>query len=836
MGLAAESKTSTFVLSAHGEMAARVRALDAAGTPLGPSSTWPPALRVALDICLNSTFPTAIYWGQDLILLYNDAWRAIPAEKHPWAFGRPAREVWSDIWHIVGPQLASVMQRGEGVALYDQMLPMLRGGAVCETYWDYSFTPIRDEHGAVLGVLNQGHETTGRVLSQRNRETELARFQALFEQAPIPTALLQGPEHVYAMANEAYLRLIGRRDILHKPVVEALPEIIEQGFGDVLDRAYRKGESYVARATPIMLRRDPMQPEEERVLDFVVQPLKDAAGGVIGVFVQAMDVTERARAEAALRASEHNLRKLNEHLETLVADRTSELSDAIKTLQALVNRMRTTLQTSFIFQGYVDPTGKLLEANAESLAAIEAQAEDVIGRYFWDTPWFTATPGMPAAVRQALMRVVRGEAFRSRVDIVLPGGVRTFDFSMRPVKDEQGEVIGIVAEAVDLTRLMQAEERLRQSQKMEAIGQLTGGIAHDFNNLLTGIIGSLDMMQRRVAQGHYDRLETYAKAALASANRAAALTHRLLAFARRQPLDPKPVDANALIGEMQDMLRRTLGERIRLNVLAAGALWLTRCDPNQLDSAILNLAINARDAMPNGGTITIETSNVEVRESDEVQVSPGEYVCIRVQDTGSGMSADVIAKAFDPFFTTKPLGQGTGLGLSMTYGFVRQSGGDITIKSTVGEGTDIRLYLPRFTGEPVRAEPSGAETGRYRTLGHRTVLVVEDDEVVRRLIVEMLAELGFAVIEARDGEAGLEALLSDRRIDLLITDVGLPKLNGRRMVELAKEHRPRLRTLYITGYAQADATMEDLGPRAALVTKPFPMEVLAQRIQEMMSS
>ncbi len=835
--MAAESETPEFLVSVPGAMAERIRELDWSRTPLGPMSYWPVPLRVALDLCLNSSFPSAIYWGEDLILLYNDAWAPIPAEKHPWALGRPAREVWSDIWHIVGPQLASVFERAQGVAVYDQMLPMVRGGTVHETYWNYSFTPIRDERGTVLGIFNQGHETTEIVFAQRSRETELARVQALFEQAPGPIALLQGPQHVYAIANEAYLRLIGRRDILGKRVADVLPEAIEQGFGAVLDRVYRTGERYLAESMPIMLRREPKRLEERRMLDFIFQPFRDAAGEITGIFVQATDVTERARAEAALRSSEDTLRRLNERLEALVAERTTELSAANKALQASVNRMRTTLQTSFIFQGYIDPDGKLLEANAESLHGIEAREEEVIGKPFWETPWFTSTPGMPEMVRQAVARVAQGETFRRGLDLVLARGVRTFDFSMRPVKDEQGAVLGIVAEGVDLTPLLQAEERLRQSQKMEAIGQLTGGIAHDFNNLLTGIIGSLDMMQRRVAQGRYEKLDYYAKAALASANRAAALTHRLLAFARRQPLDPKPVAANALIGEMQDMLRRTLGERVQLDVFAAGALWLTRCDPNQLESAILNLAINARDAMPSGGRITIETSNVEVHEkSDALQLEPGQYVCVSVEDTGVGMSADVIAKAFDPFFTTKPLGQGTGLGLSMTYGFVRQSGGDITIKSVPGQGTVIRLYLPRYLGEIENAEPSIGDTGSYRALGNRTALVVEDDDVVRRLILDVLADLGFAVIEARDGRAGLDILLSDQRIDVLVTDVGLPGLNGRQMVELARERRPRLRTLFITGYAEGEASIENLGPRTHLMAKPFPMEALAQRIQEIMAS
>ncbi|AHE57199.1 hypothetical protein NX02_28085 [Sphingomonas sanxanigenens DSM 19645 = NX02] len=387
----------------------------------------------------------------------------------------------------------------------------------------------------------------------------------------------------------------------------------------------------------------------------------------------------------------------------------------------------------------------------------------------------------------------------------------------------------------DITEQRQVEEALRQSQKMEAVGQLTGGIAHDFNNLLQGITGSLDLMRNRISQGRTGDLERFLTGAMSSAQRAAALTHRLLAFSRRQPLDPRPVKANPLIASMEDLLRRTLGERIELEMVMAGGLWLTRCDANQLESAILNLAINARDAMPDGGRLTVETCNAHLDSAYAARqrdVKPGQYVCVCVTDTGTGMSQDVIAKAFEPFFTTKPLGQGTGLGLSMIYGFARQSEGYARIYSEVGKGTTVKLYLPRWRGaaegdevEPAMTVP-GAEDGE-------TVLVVEDEAVVRGLIVDVLGELGYNAIEAADGPRGLEILQSRQRIDLLITDIGLPGLNGRQVADGGRAIRPGLKILFMTGYAENAALASGfLEPGMAMITKPFAMDVLANRIRE----
>jgi PAS domain S-box-containing protein len=384
----------------------------------------------------------------------------------------------------------------------------------------------------------------------------------------------------------------------------------------------------------------------------------------------------------------------------------------------------------------------------------------------------------------------------------------------------------------------QAEEQLRQSQKMEAVGQLTGGIAHDFNNLLTGIVGSLDLMQTRINEGRTENLTRYAGLAMASAQRAAALTHRLLAFSRQQPLEAKPVDVNRLVGSMDDLLRRTLGERVRLEVVVAGGLWLTLCDPNQLENAILNLAINARDAMPDGGRLTIETANSfldDAYAAREIGVRAGQYVCVCVTDTGTGMPPEVIARAFDPFFTTKPIGQGTGLGLSMIYGFAKQSEGNVKIYSEAGKGTSVKLYLPRYYGEFEEQDGTRGETPRAEH--GETVLVVEDDDTVRILVVEVLGELGYATREASDGPAGLRILQSDARVDLLVTDVGLPGLNGRQLADQARVARPSLKVLFMTGYAENAAFgAGHLDQGMQMITKPFPVEGLASKIRSIIEA
>ena len=398
------------------------------------------------------------------------------------------------------------------------------------------------------------------------------------------------------------------------------------------------------------------------------------------------------------------------------------------------------------------------------------------------------------------------------------------------------------AEAEDRGRV---EEALRQSMKMEAVGQLTGGLAHDFNNLLASISGSLQLMAKRVTQGRPAEIGRYMDAAMTSVERAAALTHRLLAFSRRQTLDPKPTAVNTLIGGMRDLLSRTVGPGIKIEIKLAPELWQTLCDPNQLENALLNLTINARDAMPDGGQVMIETSNCVLADwrgppTDNLsgRVPNGEYVALFVTDTGSGMPPTVIERAFDPFFTTKPIGQGTGLGLSMIYGFVQQSGGHVLLRSAVGQGATVAIYLPRYQGaeeghrvmEPAAPLPQ-AEPGVV-------VLLVEDEPAVRLVMADILSDNGYTVLEADTGQAAMRHIQSPARIDLLLTDVGLPGgMNGRQLADAARHHRARLKVLFVTGYDEQAALASGLmEPGMAIMTKPFNIDLFSEKIRTVMKN
>jgi PAS domain S-box-containing protein len=390
------------------------------------------------------------------------------------------------------------------------------------------------------------------------------------------------------------------------------------------------------------------------------------------------------------------------------------------------------------------------------------------------------------------------------------------------------------------TELMRAEEQLQQAQKMEAVGQLTGGLAHDFNNLLAGISGSLELMDSRISQGRIKEVDKYMVAAQGATKRAAALTHRLLAFSRRQTLAPKATNVNILVSGMLELIQRTVGPSIHVESVGKADVWPALVDPSQLENALLNLCINARDAMPEGGKIIIETGNrwMDRPAAARFDVPEGQYLSLSVTDTGTGMSPDVLAKAFEPFFTTKPLGEGTGLGLSMIYGFAKQSGGQVRIHSQPGEGTTVTIYLPRHRGDEEREEiPSNSKILPVAKDGE-TVLVVDDEPTVRMLVSDVLSDLGYTAVEAADGAGGLKVLESDARIDLLVSDVGLPGgLNGRQMADAARLHRPDLKVLFITGYAEnALLKSGQLEPGMAVLTKPFAVDTLAARIRELISN
>ena len=517
----------------------------------------------------------------------------------------------------------------------------------------------------------------------------------------------------------------------------------------------------------------------------------------------------------AAKAAEAELRDFAQTLEQRVEERTQER-----------DRLWNTSRDLF---AVCDRDGAIRAANPAWDAVLGYPAEALLGARLRDL----AEPDDRAAVR-AGFDVLRQTGALPDLDIRLSardGGTRWINWT------------GIAAGAEsfligrDITGRRALEDQLRQSHKMEAVGQLTGGLAHDFNNMLTGIMGSMDIIGRRIATGRTGDVDRFLDAAMTSAQRAAALVHRLLAFSRRQSLDTRPTDVNALVGSMEELLRRTLGEQILLEVVLDGGTAMALTDANQLESAILNLAINARDAMPSGGRLTISTRNgpVPARLQAEEDAESGDYVVITVADTGAGMAPSVVTKAFDPFFTTKPIGQGTGLGLSMIYGFMRQTGGHARIASAPDDGTTISLYLKRAeapadqpVARPRRSAPRGAG---------ESILVVEDDPSVRMLVLDVLHELGYAALEAGEAEAALRHLRSPALIDLLITDVGLPGLNGRQLADMAIALKPELRVLFMTGYAEGAAVRAAfLGPAMAMISKPFSMETLAVKIREMVGS
>jgi len=543
------------------------------------------------------------------------------------------------------------------------------------------------------------------------------------------------------------------------------------------------------------------------------------------------EITDRKVLEARLLA-------LNESLEARVAERTRELSVSITKLEETEHRFRLLLEAVTDYAIFMlDPTGNIVNWNAGAQRIKGYKREEIIGQHF--SLFYTEEDrqkGLPHAALSTAMRTGKfeSEGWRVRKD----GSTFWANAIVNAINDPEGKLLGFAKVTRDLTERRAAEERLRQTQKMEAVGQLTGGIAHDFNNLLMVISGNIEALQRRLPRGAEDNLRQLTDAALRGTTRAALLTHQLLAFSRRQPLEPKEISVNTLITSISEMLRRTLGESILIETVLGGGLWPTFVDSNQLESALLNLAVNARDAMPDGGRLTIEAANVYLDEeySAIAEVAPGRYVGIFVSDTGIGMTPEVIAKAFDPFFTTKEVGQGTGLGLSQVHGFIKQSGGHVKIYSEVGAGTTIKLYLPRyFSSDTTETQPAAVPAPQGKG---ETILVVEDEADVRSFIIEMLRELGYRVIEAPDGPTGLRLLDAHREIDLLFTDVGLPGgLNGRQLAEEAQRRKASLRVLFMSGYARnAIVHHGRLDPGVELLLKPFTYQGLAAKIRHVLDT
>jgi PAS domain S-box-containing protein len=821
--------TSADFLAGGGEMGALTRAYDWSASPLGKPESWPQSLRTAVRILLNTNHPMFIWWGEELIQFYNDAYRqTMGPERHPSALGQRGRECWAEIWHIIGPQIEQVMSGGGATWHENQLVPVTRYGRLEQVYWTYGYSPI-DEDDGIGGVLVVCRDVTKDHLASvalREREAELARVQQIGRIGGLEVDLRTG---FHNRRSPEYLLIHGLPPDAATESHEDWVQRIHPEDREATEKKFRDAVAGKTRDYSVRYRIIRPSDGETRWISVKSTIERDPQGKAIRLVGAHTDVTEQVLAEQALRQSEELYRTLADQLAELNATLAQRVEEKTRERDRIWNVSQDLLVVS-------DRNGVWRTVNPAWTKTLGWSEAELLNR----TSEWLEHPDDGGITQAQVKKLGASETtvkFESRFRHK-DGSYRWLSWTGVSDKDHNYAVArDVTAEKVADERLKATEEALRQSQKMEAVGQLTGGIAHDFNNLLTGIVGSLDLLQTRLNQGRTDNVARYIDAATTSANRAAALTHRLLAFARRQPLIPKSVDANQLVVSLEDLLRRTIGEAIDLEIVASDDLWCTLCDPNQLESALLNLAINARDAMPDGGKLTIVTANARLDSvtADTPALLPGDYICIAVTDTGVGMSAEVAARAFDPFFTTKPIGQGTGLGLSMIYGFARQSNGHVTIDSKIGRGTSVRLYLPRHHGD-LAAQHASAAKATERAATGETVLVVEDEPVVRGVILEILAEQGYRTLEAVDGPSGLRILRSDERIDLLVTDVGLPGMNGRQLADQARESRPDLKILFITGYAESVAISDGfLQPGMEMITKPFDLDNLSRRIRSMIS-
>ena len=671
-------------------------------------------------------------------------------------------------------------------------------------------------------------------------------FQAIFEALPnINLILSADPEFIMLAASEVRLQAtnISREDCIGRSIFEVFgnnpdetaasgPGVLRASLERVLET--RAPDRMATTKYDIPRRASEGGGFEVRYWNPINVPVLDEKGEVTCIIHQTQDVTEQVlRQDAAtLSHSEERFRA------ALLASGTGTftwylddggfyLDSALEQILQLPLGMKLDTFERFIEQVHPDD-----RTQVRFVFNNQSQAQDVAVEFRLARPgpqqWlackaktFRDASGMVAYMAGACTDV---SARRHAED-----ALRISETRLRQLNEDlEARVAAEVAEH------SQTEEALRQAQKMDAVGQLTGGIAHDFNNLLTGIIGSLDLMQRRHARGEQDH-ERYINAAVNSAQRAAALTQRLLAFSRQQALDLRPVDVNQMVASLEDLLHRTTGENIAVVTQLSAGLPPACMDMNQLESAVINLVINARDSMPHGGRVSLSTRSVQVgSEPDAARrgLTEGDYVLLSVTDTGTGMAPEVVERAFEPFFTTKPIGQGTGLGLSMVYGYIKQAKGYIQLESKPFDGTSVYLYLPVHHGamSPVKVEPERTPQGTGET-----ILVVEDEPVVRSLVVEVLNDLGYETLEAGEASEALEITESQQRIDLMVSDVGLPGMNGRQLAEIVRQQRPGLKVLFATGYAESFAANDLLGPDMAVMTKPFAIDAFALKVGEMLS-
>jgi len=858
-----ETAPLTFLVGG-GQMGALMRAHDWAQTPLGPPETWPQSLRTSVSTCLNCAFPILLWWGPELVMLYNDEYAPILAEKHPWALGQPGSVCWAEIWDVIGPMLRQVKGGGEPTRSRDLLLVPKRRGFLEESYFSFSYSPIRDESGGIGGVFTPVIETTAKVIGERRLRTlrDLgAASAATLDMASTllrsAAALAGNPYDIPVAA--LYLVSAGRTQLslagstgLPAPCT-LFPAEIRLNDPDTAfafpaaSRNAAAGEASLVALPADIFAITPLPanpwPEAPKQLAFLpVIP----AGHDLPAAVLLCALSPRLAPDAAYR----------EFLDLACSQIGAALADAM----AYEEERRRAASLESVVEERTAERDRIWRISQEMLVVVGA---DGVLRAV--NPAWSRVLGYPETelVGRHLSALVHPDDLVLSLARIARAGdgpltpnenrYRHKDGSWRWISwtavAEQGLFYGVgrdmTAERRQAEALSKTEDALRQAQKMEAVGQLTGGIAHDFNNLLQSISSGVELMRRRIAEGRPQDAVRFVEAAQKAIERAAALTYRLLAFSRRQALSPKRVEVDELLHDLCDLLRQTVGPAIELRVRLMDRCWPVRCDPNQLENAILNLAINARDAMPQGGAFIVETQHAVLTTADLAGAPgarPGDYVLISAHDTGAGMSPDVLARAFEPFFTTKPAGHGTGLGLSQVYGFVSQSNGLVRLESTPGEGTRVHLFLPREDGGI-----DGIDAATFlaaappRAVSGATVLLVEDEPDLRAHSAEALRDIGCRVIEATDGPSALNALRDALRhdgggIEMLVCDIGLPGgLNGHQLADAARDMQPDLPVLLVTGYNGGLGTTT-LPPGMAFLPKPFALEVLAAHVRSMLQT
>jgi PAS domain S-box-containing protein len=917
-----------------GELAALIRRFDWSRTSLGSLSAWPQSLKTVTETLLRSPVPIVLLWGEDGIMIYNDAYSGFAGGRHPQLLGSKVLDGWAEVADF-NDNVMKVGLGGGTLAYKNQELTLHRNGRPEQVWMNLDYSPVLNEAGEPAGVIAIVVETTERVMAERRVTESEGRFRALvnatsdivYRMSP-DWRLMQQLDGRGFLADTDFPKVEWMEEYL---LAEDLPTItaairaamdttsvyhlehrvkrVDGSIGWVSSRAIPllddRGEivEWFGAASDIsqhMLAQDLLRESEERFrliansapvpmwvtkldrtrsfanqsyLDFVgttyekaivfdwrtilhpddlsrivmesvageaslkpfvlegryrradgawrwmrseSQPRWDPQGKHIGFIGVAHDITSAKEAEG-------ELRRLNETLEQRISERTSQLESNEAQLRAI-------LETSNQYQGLLDLKGNVLYLNKTALNGIQATAADLIGKPFWDSPWFSATPGARAIVTDAFTAVTRGESMRTEMLLHLPAGERYFDFAMRPVLDRHGTITSVLPEAVDITDRRRAEEALRQSQKMEAVGQLTGGVAHDFNNLLTIIRSATDFLRRRELPE--ERRKRYIEAISDTVDRASKLTGQLLAFARRQPLTPQVFGVDQQVEGIAQLLRPLVGSRIEIKLRIHDTECFALADIAQFETALINLAVNSRDAMDGEGEISIDVSRATtIPASATSERRNGDFIAISVTDTGTGIAPDQIAVIFEPFYTTKEVGKGTGLGLSQAVGFAKQSGGEIVVISAPGKGSTFTIYLPQ--AEMPAAESATAPdyldltpSGR----GHR-ILLVEDNKNVGKVSNELLQDLGYATEWADNARAALELLAENQRgFDLVFSDVIMPGMNGVELATIIRKQYPHLPVVLTSGYSSALAESAHHG--FELIQKPYSVEALSRALRK----